>query len=87
MFPILLWKDLGNIYFSVAVLSPSSSPSDVVRSCNVVCLSANGKKTTHLLYWWQGLNHSLLSFIKVRAASVQGCVLPALTGATVRHVL
>lgn len=44
MFPIMLWGDLGNIYFSVAVLSSSSSPTDVVRSCSVFCLSANNKK-------------------------------------------
>lgn len=44
MFPIMLWKDLGNIYFSVAVLGPINSPSDVVSSCSVVCLSVNGKK-------------------------------------------
>lgn len=35
MFPIMLWEDLGNIYFNVTVLSPSNNPIDVVRSCNM----------------------------------------------------
>lgn len=38
MFPVMLWEDLGNIYFSVTVLSPSNNPVGVVRSCNIVCV-------------------------------------------------
>lgn len=44
MFPIMLWEDLGNIYFSVIVLSPRNNPTDVVRSCNMVSLSVNVSK-------------------------------------------
>lgn len=31
MFSIMLWKDLGNVYFNVAVLSPSDNLTDVVE--------------------------------------------------------
>lgn len=73
MFPILLWKDLGNIYFSVALLSPSSSPSDVVRSCSVICLSANGKNYSPVVLVAEPLP-LLAEFYKgqVRAGGEQG---------------
>lgn len=44
MFPIMLWEDLGGIYFNGTVLSPNKNLIVVVRSSSMVCLSVNDCK-------------------------------------------
>lgn len=64
------WKHL---FLFVAVLSPSNSPSDVVRSCSVICLSANGKNYSPVVLVAEPLP-LLAEFYKgqVRAGGEQG---------------